>query len=66
MAEIFSRIAQALVMAAGMFWQVGWSLVLGFLLSGVLQAAVPKRAIGAALGRNGLREIALATATIGE
>ncbi|MBC5829103.1 MAG: permease [Candidatus Eremiobacteraeota bacterium] len=52
---------QALFLAAGMFWQVGWSLVLGFLLSGLIQALVSKERMRAQLGRNGVREIALAT-----
>ncbi|HEY8315052.1 MAG TPA: permease [Candidatus Baltobacteraceae bacterium] len=53
---------EALFLAAGMFWQVGWSLILGFLLSGIIQAVVSKDRMRRALGRNGLRETALATA----
>jgi len=60
--NILHLIAQALVLAAGMFWQVGWSLVLGFLLSGIIQAVVSKERMQKALGRDGTREIALATA----
>lgn len=56
-----SLVGQALLMAAGMFWQVGWSLVLGFALSGVLQAVVSGDRMRAALGRDGPREIAIAT-----
>ncbi len=55
-------IGQALLLAAGMLWQVGWSLILGFVLSGIIQAVVSKERMRAQLGRNGLREIALATA----
>ena len=62
MADLMYHVGQALLMAAGMFWQVGWSLVLGFAISAVLQAVVSPAAIGATLGRNGLREIAIATA----
>jgi uncharacterized protein len=62
MTDFIPHIGQALLMAAGMFWQVGWSLVLGFAISAVLQAVVSKERMGAALGRNGVREIALATA----
>jgi uncharacterized membrane protein YraQ (UPF0718 family) len=50
-------------MAAGMFWQVGWSLVLGFFISAMLQAVVSRQRMTAALGRDGVREIALATAS---
>jgi uncharacterized membrane protein YraQ (UPF0718 family) len=56
-----ASIGQALFLAAGMIWQVGWSLILGFALSGLIQAVVPKEAMQRALGRNGVREITLAT-----
>ncbi len=58
---VVHAVGQALFLAAGMFWQVGWSLVLGFLLSGLIQALVSKERMRAQLGRNGVREIALAT-----
>lgn len=58
---ILHAVGQALFLAAGMFWQVGWSLILGFLLSGLIQALVSKERMRAQLGRNGVREIALAT-----
>src|SRR5579864_6048206 len=45
-----------------MFWQVAWSLILGFLLSGLIQVLVSKERMTAQLGKNGVREIALATA----
>jgi uncharacterized membrane protein YraQ (UPF0718 family) len=50
------------VLAVAMAWQVGWSLVLGFTLSGIVQAVVSKRQMRAQLGRAGIREIALASA----
>jgi hypothetical protein len=52
---------QALLMALGMFWKVGWSLVLGFVISATLQAVVSKAGMQKALGRSGIREVALAT-----
>ncbi|MDQ2680215.1 MAG: permease [Candidatus Eremiobacteraeota bacterium] len=55
-------IGQALLLAVGMLWQVGWSLILGFVLSGLIQALVSKERMRKELGRNGVREIALATA----
>jgi uncharacterized protein len=61
MQQFFSEILHALVIAAGMAWQVAWSLILGFVLSGVVQAVVSKERMQATLGRNGVREIALAT-----
>jgi uncharacterized membrane protein YraQ (UPF0718 family) len=52
----------ALVMALGMFWQTGWTLVLGFTISAILQSLVSADQMRQALGRDGVREIALATA----
>ncbi len=60
--DLLSSVGQALLMAFGMFWKTGWSLVLGFLISAVLQAAVSKDRMRAALGHAGAKEIALATA----
>jgi uncharacterized membrane protein YraQ (UPF0718 family) len=62
MTMLLSQTGQALLMAIGMFWQVGWSLVLGFAISGILQAVVSKESMTREFGRDGLREIALATA----
>lgn len=62
MAHVWMKLGDALLMAAGMFWAVGWSLVLGFVLSGLIQALVSQERMREALGRDGLREIALATA----
>ena len=55
------KLWQALVMAAGMLWNVGWSLVLGFVLSGLIQALVSQNRMRELLGRDGIREIAIAT-----
>ncbi len=52
----------AIVMSAGMMWDVGWSLALGFMLSGVIQAVISQERMRSVLGRNGLREVALAAA----
>jgi uncharacterized membrane protein YraQ (UPF0718 family) len=55
------KVGEALILAAGMFWQVGWSLILGLALSAVVQAVVSKQRMQQLLGRDGVREIALAT-----
>jgi uncharacterized protein len=55
------QLGQALLLAFGMFWEVGWSLVLGFALSAIIQAFVSTKAMHRALGRDGPREITLAT-----
>jgi len=56
------NIGQALLMAFGMLWQTGWTLVLGFTISALLQTIVSTDQMRQALGRSGPREIALATA----
>ncbi len=62
MDDMIGKVGDALLMSAGMAWSVGWSLVLGFLLSGLIQAVVSQDKMRQALGRDGFREIALATA----
>src|SRR6266705_3557605 len=44
-----------------MGWEVWWALVLGFLLSGIVQAWVPRARMERALGGAGAQQIALAT-----
>ena len=61
MGHVAAALWEALVMAAAMAWDVGWSLVLGFVLSAAIQALVSQQRMQALLGRDGLREIALAT-----
>jgi uncharacterized protein len=45
-----------------MAWEVWWALVLGFLISAIVQAWVPRGRVQAALAGSGPRPIALATA----
>jgi uncharacterized protein len=59
--EVLRSIGDGLWNAFQMFWEVGWALVLGFLLSGIVQAWVPKSRMQSALGGSGPRQIALAT-----
>jgi uncharacterized protein len=61
MAGLLGASGEALRVAFVMFWKTGWSLVLGFGISAVLQAVVSKERMRAALGRDGMREIAVAT-----
>src|SRR5947207_13142000 len=44
-----------------MAWERGWALVLGFALSGIVQAWVPRARMERALGGRDLRTVALAT-----
>jgi uncharacterized membrane protein YraQ (UPF0718 family) len=50
-----------LLAAVAMFWTVLWSLLLGFLISAMIQAYVPKDGLSRVLGKVGLRELVLAT-----
>src|SRR5690348_5475038 len=45
-----------------MLWEVWWALVLGFALSAIVQAWVPRSRLERALGGRGAREVSLATA----
>src|SRR5260370_583681 len=58
--SILDAIGQSLLTAAGMAWQVLWSLVLGFVISGMIQAYVSRQRMSEALGQPGIRQIALA------
>src|SRR5436305_4167690 len=44
-----------------MAWEVWWALVLGFLISAIVQAWVPRQRVEALLSRSGPRPVALAT-----
>ena len=56
------EIGHALLMALGMMWQTGWTLVLGFTISSLLQTIVPADRMRQALGQGGPKDIAVATA----
>ncbi len=58
---VLNTIGDGLEDAFLMAWQVWWALVLGFAISGVVQAWVPRRRIQEALGGSGVRPLALAT-----
>jgi hypothetical protein len=59
--HIVDTAAHGLLLAAAMAWKTGWSLVLGFAVSAVLQSIVSADALRAKLGSNGVRPIVLAT-----
>jgi uncharacterized membrane protein YraQ (UPF0718 family) len=58
---VLSTIGDGLWAAFQMAWEVWWALVLGFALSAIVQAWVPRSRIERALGGRGAREIGLAT-----
>ena len=57
-----TQVGHALLMTVGMMWQTGWTLVLGFTISSLLQTVVPADRMREALGGGGPRDIAAATA----
>ena len=58
---MLDQIGQGLWNAFQMAWEVWWALVLGFLLSGIVQAWVPRSGMERTLGGRGARSLALAT-----
>src|ERR671935_858264 len=61
MADVASKIGDGFWNAFLMAWEVWWALVLGFFISAIVQAWVPRRRIEAALSGPGVRPLALAT-----
>jgi uncharacterized protein len=61
MPAALTAVFDALRMAFFMFWEVLWPLVLGFLISAVVESLVPRTAVERALGRDGLRGVTFAT-----
>ncbi len=59
--QILDVIGEALLTAVGMAWQVLWSLTLGFIISGMIQAYISRAGMSATLGKAGVKEVALAT-----
>jgi uncharacterized membrane protein YraQ (UPF0718 family)/YHS domain-containing protein len=59
--SFLSTIGDGVWNAFQMAWEVAWALILGFALSGIVQAWVPRERIEHALGGRGAREVGLAT-----
>ena len=59
--EIQQKIAESLVMAFSMFWDVLWPLILGFTLSAIVQAVVSHKALAKTLGGNSVKNITFAS-----
>jgi uncharacterized membrane protein YraQ (UPF0718 family) len=58
---MLDKIGDGLSNAVLMAWEVWWALVLGFLISAIVQAWVPRERIQASLAGGGPRPLALAT-----
>src|SRR4051812_46967615 len=59
--DVLDTIGDGLWNAVLMAWEVWWALVLGFLVSALVQAWVPRERIEASLSGSGARPVALAT-----
>ena len=58
---MLSTWAEACRTAVGFFWKAGWAFVLGYAVSGMIQAFVPKARLTRSMGDPGLRSVSLAT-----
>ena len=58
---IVQAVLSALATAFDMLWEVFWPLVIGFILSAIVQTLVSRRAVERALGSDSPRSLALAT-----
>jgi len=61
MSEVISKLGEGLWNAFLMAWEVWWALVLGFFISAVVQAWVPRARVQSALSGDGPRPVAKAT-----
>ena len=61
LSDVISKIGDGLWNAFLMAWEVWWALVLGFFISAVVQAWVPREHVEAALSGKGFRPVARAT-----
>ena len=59
--QIITSIGQALFTSFSMFWEILWPLILGFTLSGIVQAVVSHSTMARTLGCDGPRCITFAT-----
>jgi uncharacterized membrane protein YraQ (UPF0718 family)/YHS domain-containing protein len=59
--EVLDQVGQGLWNAFQMAWEVWWALVLGFLLSAIVQAWVPRSRMERTLGGRGLKTVVVAT-----
>ena len=59
--DALSWIGDGLWNAFRMAWEVCWALILGFTLSGIVQAWIPRARMESALGARDLRTVSLAT-----
>src|SRR5579859_5472627 len=59
--QVVNSIGQALFTSFSMFWEILWPLILGFTLSGIVQAVVSHQSMAKALGGDSPKNLTLAT-----
>ncbi len=59
--EIWALYGEAAKTALGFFWKSGWAFVLGYFISAMIQAFIPKGRLTPYLGGDGLKSVGLAT-----
>lgn len=59
--QLFSNFTQSIFLAFSMFWEVLWPLILGFALSGAVQAVVPHKKMAELLGDDSPKSIVTAS-----
>lgn len=59
--DIYNGILHALGLAGAMTWEVLWALILGFMLSAIVQALVKRSSVTKLLGNDGPKTLLLAT-----
>ncbi len=59
--QVLNSIGQALFTSFSMLWEILWPLILGFTLSGIVQAVVSHNAMARTLGGDGLKSLTFAT-----
>jgi len=57
----FGIVAEGARTALGFFWKSGWAFVLGYFISAMIQAFVPKARLTRHMGRAGVEPVSLAT-----
>ncbi len=60
--EVFTAFGEAAKTAVGFFWKSGWAFVLGYFISAMIQAFVPKGRLTPYLGGSDAKSVGLATA----
>jgi len=61
MMDLWQTWADAARTSVGFFWKAGWAFVLGYAVSGMIQAFVPKARLTRHMGGPGVRSVSLAT-----